>query len=322
MRDMGPVWARTLPILGRVTKAPKPIAPAIEAVERGLGLLMKGVLNPLEPLLRELEPLFGRLQSFLRRLLGLAEDEAGALAGTAGKGVTSELNAPKPKPAVHQSGGPAVGSAEGKVVPSSAPKPTPSGGTGGTPDWLEPTAHPPAGDVGARKPRGFQTGRSGPGRNVKPGTLEDLEPTTHDPGRRPRAKGPTREEQLEGIAPKKSSQLARDRFDKLRDGYAKQLGVGKGGDVHHAIELNVLDKYPGSFSEAELNALENMRGVPTEQLGRKQLHNSKIREIWDRHYARLDQEVAAGHLQPGTAEYNDLVRRHLTDGRDEMDYVL
>ena len=73
-----------------------------------------------------------------------------------------------------------------------------------------------------------------------------------------------------------ASEAARANFDKVRDGYAAKLGLPKGGQVHHAIELQVLDRFPGAFSEAELNAVENMRGVPPELEGKMQLHQSKI----------------------------------------------
>lgn len=118
------------------------------------------------------------------------------------------------------------------------------------------------------------------------------------------------------------AQAARARFNGLRDGYAQQLGVGQGGQVHHAIELQVLDRYPGVYTEAELNALTNMRGIPGEDVGRRQLHNSKIREIMDRHYSTLDDEIVRQGLNPGTQDYNNSVRRYLTDARNEIDYVL
>lgn len=53
--------------------------------------------------------------------------------------------------------------------------------------------------IQGRKPRGFDTGRATPGRNVKPGTLEDLEATSLDSARRPRSRSVTRSQQLEGI---------------------------------------------------------------------------------------------------------------------------
>ncbi|MFC1475876.1 DUF4157 domain-containing protein [Candidatus Zixiibacteriota bacterium] len=72
------------------------------------------------------------------------------------------------------------------------------------PPGFEPTAHPPAGEVKTRRPRGFESGRHKPGRRVKAGTLEGLEPTAHPPTRKPSQKGPTRQEQIEGITPRRS----------------------------------------------------------------------------------------------------------------------
>jgi hypothetical protein len=116
--------------------------------------------------------------------------------------------------------------------------------------------------------------------------------------------------------------VARDTFNTVRPGYASRLGVGPGGQVHHAIELQVLDRYPGAFRASELNDFPNMRGIATEREGRRQLHNSKIREIWDRHYRAMDAEIARRGLKPNTAEYNDFVRKYLQSGRDEIDYVV
>lgn len=124
-------------------------------------------------------------------------------------------------------------------------------------------------------------------------------------------------------APKTShGEAARKKFDKLRDGYAKRLGVKDGGQVHHAVELQVLDRYPGVFKETDLNAFGNMRGIVTENAGKRQLHNSKIREIWDRHYVGLDDDIARLGLKPGTPQYNTHVRRYLEAGRGEIDHVL
>src|SRR5262249_12201000 len=60
----------------------------------------------------------------------------------------------------------------------------------------------------------------------------------------------------------KASVAARRQFAKLEPVYAERLGVGPGGVVHHARELQLLDKYPGVYTEAELNAFRNMRGIP------------------------------------------------------------
>jgi hypothetical protein len=65
-----------------------------------------------------------------------------------------------------------------------------------------------------------------------------------------------------------------------------------------------------------------MRGIPPELVGKKQLHQAKIREIWDRHYNLLDQKIAELGLKPGTAEYVNLVRNFLRQGAKEIDYVL
>lgn len=62
-----------------------------------------------------------------------------------------------------------------------------------------------------------------------------------------------------------AADAARDWWEKtLRAGYAARLGVPSGADIHHAIELQVLDKFPGAFSPRELNSFRNMRGIPLE----------------------------------------------------------
>jgi hypothetical protein len=115
---------------------------------------------------------------------------------------------------------------------------------------------------------------------------------------------------------------ARLRFNSIREGYAKRLGVQNGGQVHHAIELNVLDRYPGVFTESELNSFPNMRGIGTELNNRRQLHNSKIREFWDAHYNRMDREIQAKGLTPGTKQYKRFVSDNLTEARREIDELL
>jgi hypothetical protein len=119
-----------------------------------------------------------------------------------------------------------------------------------------------------------------------------------------------------------ASEAARARFKSLQPGYAQQLAVGPGGQVHHAIELQTLDRYPGAFGEAELNDLSNMRGVPAEQAARRQLHNSAIRRMWDRHYDTLDRQLASRGLAPGNPGYNGFVRQYLSAARDEIDHVV
>ena len=114
-------------------------------------------------------------------------------------------------------------------------------------------------------------------------------------------------------------------FKGLRNAYAERLGVGQLGQVHHSVELQVLKKYPGVYAPAELNDFANMRGIPREVWEGKdfrQLHNSKIREVWDRHYGELDDAIRTGGLTPGTPEYEKMVRFHIENGRAEMDWAL
>ncbi|WP_454085397.1 hypothetical protein [Georgenia sp. Marseille-Q6866] len=134
--------------------------------------------------------------------------------------------------------------------------------------------------------------------------------------------GPARRPRLTPPGTRGAAEAARRTFDGLRDAYAARLGVPAGGQVHHAVELQVLDRYPGAFVATELNDFANMRGIATELQGRLQLHNSAIRRTWDRHYRALDSEIAARGLQPGTAEYTDYARRYLDSGREEIDHVL
>lgn len=177
------------------------------------------------------------------------------------------------------------------------------------PPGFEPTRHPPVGPVKTRRPRGFDAGRAAPGRRVKPGTLESLEPTAHPASRKPRGKSVTRDEQLEGIDPAgrpKASSAARAEFGKLRDTYAEKLHVGPGGEVHHARELDLLDRYPNVYTQDELNAFRNMRGVPAEH--KSVLHQGTLRAEWNQVYEGIDNFIAERQLSAGTPEYNKFVR--------------
>ncbi|MBD2207033.1 DUF4157 domain-containing protein [Calothrix sp. FACHB-1219] len=118
------------------------------------------------------------------------------------------------------------------------------------------------------------------------------------------------------------AESAREAFNSVRDEYARRLRVPSGGQVHHAIELQVLSRYPGVFTPNELNDFPNMRGILTEEAGRNALHNSYIRLVWNRHYRRLDAEIARRGLQEGTQEYRHFVREYLGSARDEIDYLV
>jgi hypothetical protein len=52
--------------------------------------------------------------------------------------------------------------------------------------------------------------------------------------------------------------------------------------VHHAVEQQVLTRFPGVVSEAEMHSLENLRGIPNAINGR--LHLSQIRIEWNNFY--------------------------------------
>ncbi|MEV5154594.1 RHS repeat-associated core domain-containing protein [Streptomyces werraensis] len=53
--------------------------------------------------------------------------------------------------------------------------------------------------------------------------------------------------------------------------------------VHHAIEQQVLKRYPGLFSADEMHSLENLRGIPKGDINSK-IHLSQIRVEWNRFY--------------------------------------
>ncbi|RZS32691.1 hypothetical protein EV193_11174 [Herbihabitans rhizosphaerae] len=57
-------------------------------------------------------------------------------------------------------------------------------------------------------------------------------------------------------------------------------------EVHHAIEQQVLKRYPGLYTEAWINDLPNLRGIPLikGQDGNNTLHRSLIRLCWDYFY--------------------------------------
>jgi hypothetical protein len=104
----------------------------------------------------------------------------------------------------------------------------------------------------------------------------------------------------------KPSQLARRQFSKLEPDYAERLAVGPGGVVHHARELQLLDKYPGVFTAEELNDFKNMRGIPAKF--NDELHLSGFRKFWNEAYEFLANVIKERKLKPGTPEYNELVR--------------
>ncbi|HEX5750903.1 MAG TPA: hypothetical protein VFZ09_32055 [Archangium sp.] len=65
--------------------------------------------------------------------------------------------------------------------------------------------------------------------------------------------------------------------------------------VHHSIEQQVLKKYPGLFTEAEIHSLKNLRGVPKSI--NPDLHLSKLRRAWNDFYRT--------HLNPTRQQVTD-----------------
>jgi hypothetical protein len=139
----------------------------------------------------------------------------------------------------------------------------------------------------------------------------------HAPTTRPASRPPLRRVEKSADAAQ-----ARAHFQNIRDSYARALQVAAYGQVHHAIEVQVLSRYPGVYSPAEINQAAHMRGIPPERGRRTQLHNAKIREVLDRHYRALDEDIARRGLRPGTPEYNALVRAWINDAVAEIDYTL
>ncbi|OFD48731.1 hypothetical protein BWGOE2_03840 [Bacillus mycoides] len=52
--------------------------------------------------------------------------------------------------------------------------------------------------------------------------------------------------------------------------------------VHHAVEQQVLKKYPNLFTEAEIHDIQNLRGIPKEI--NNEIHLSSIRKDWNEFY--------------------------------------
>ncbi|MCC2321357.1 hypothetical protein [Cellulomonas xiejunii] len=73
--------------------------------------------------------------------------------------------------------------------------------------------------------------------------------------------------------------------------------------IHHAVEQQVMTRYPGLFHKYELHSMENLRGIP-QQLNRD-LHLVQVRAAWDDFY---DAFAAAGR-NPSRQEVFDHATR-------------
>jgi hypothetical protein len=67
--------------------------------------------------------------------------------------------------------------------------------------------------------------------------------------------------------------------------FPNQSLQGNGFVVHHAIEQQVLTKYPGLFTANEIHSLQNLRGISPEI--NSPVHLSRIRLEWDAFYAQF-----------------------------------
>ncbi|WP_146056881.1 hypothetical protein [Chromobacterium alticapitis] len=68
--------------------------------------------------------------------------------------------------------------------------------------------------------------------------------------------------------------------------------------VHHAVEQQVLTRYPGVVTEAEMHSLENLRGIPKEL--NSDLHLSQIRREWNQFYRQNPNPTKDQLLQKAT----------------------
>jgi hypothetical protein len=310
---IGAAAARVAEFIGAVGEG-------VTVVEQGIGLILGKLLKPFEPLLKPVVRLLEDLKGFLRKLLGVPEKEMVAALEGAGAKAGGGLSHDKP-PAAPVHARPEPHAPPVHATPE-LPKPTPSAPKkpvpvphGSTAEPLElPTAPASAEHVPSTSPSATAQAGS-PGNEEYEGLDKAFEEYT---GRRTRSPRTPLRKPASNVA----STAARDRFNTLQPSYAQRLGVNTGGQVHHAIELQVLDRYTGVFTEAEINDFPNMRGIPQENSGLRQLHNSKIREIWNTAYRRIDQEIAIRKLIPGSTDYNKLVRSSMEDTRDTIDHVL
>lgn len=91
------------------------------------------------------------------------------------------------------------------------------------------------------------------------------------------------------------------RIEHYRDSFFKEypeLKATKGIHVHHAIEQQVLERYPGLFTPQEINDVKMLRGIPNKL--NSDLHNSRIRKEWNDFYEKYP---------PGKATREDFLRK-------------
>ncbi len=68
--------------------------------------------------------------------------------------------------------------------------------------------------------------------------------------------------------------------------------------VHHAIEQDVLNKFPDLFTKLEIHSLENLRGIPNDI--NSVLHLSIIRKAWNKFYRQNSNPTREQILEKAT----------------------
>jgi len=74
--------------------------------------------------------------------------------------------------------------------------------------------------------------------------------------------------------------------------------------VHHAVEQQVLDLFPGVVTAKEINSLENLRGIAKGAEGTT-LHQSTIRKEWNDFYNSLGGRIPSKQELLDYAKYID-----------------
>ncbi len=81
--------------------------------------------------------------------------------------------------------------------------------------------------------------------------------------------------------------------------------------IHHAVEQQVMRRYPGLFDRYELHSIENLRGIPTHL--NRDIHLVRIRELWDDFYdafADAGRPPTKAEVLEYTTKIDDLLGHH------------
>jgi hypothetical protein len=106
--------------------------------------------------------------------------------------------------------------------------------------------------------------------------------------------GPRRQRASLGHAP--STNYRQTFFDAHPDRQGKVI-------VHHSVEQQVLDRYPGVITETELHSLENLRGIP--KGSNAQTHLREIRKEWNAFYRQHPERATKEQLLDKATEIDN-----------------